>query len=52
MVATEEEIEAAGYTLAVVMRREIGHCDGWPNDHPGARSVLQDKQRREPQPPG
>ena len=20
-----------------VMRHELGHCAGWPNDHPGAR---------------
>jgi len=35
--ATEAFIEARGSTLNLVMRHEIGHCNGWPGDHRGAR---------------
>jgi hypothetical protein len=26
--------------LALLRRHEIGHCNGWPADHPGARTVT------------
>jgi hypothetical protein len=37
VIANKEIIEAAGYTYEAVMRHEIGHCNGWPGDHPNAR---------------
>jgi hypothetical protein len=36
-MASKDVIEAAGYTYEVVLRHEIGHCNGWPGDHPNAR---------------
>jgi len=33
----EADLLRAGFTLEVVMRHEIGHCNGWPQDHAGAR---------------
>ena len=32
----------SGYTSEIVVRHEIGHCNGWPPDHPQGkgRSVL------------
>jgi hypothetical protein len=35
--ATEAFIDASGLTLNLLMRHEIGHCNGWPSDHRGAR---------------
>jgi hypothetical protein len=32
-----EIIKAEGFTDAIVMRHEFGHCANWPADHPGAR---------------
>src|SRR5262249_53188499 len=29
--------EAVGVTRNMVIRHELGHCNGWPDDHPGAR---------------
>jgi hypothetical protein len=36
-MASDEVIEAAGYTSEVVLRHETGHCNGWPKDHAGSR---------------
>ena len=30
-------IERFGLTPRIVFRHAIGHCNGWPRDHPGAR---------------
>jgi hypothetical protein len=35
--AREDYIVQFKTTLNIVMRHEIGHCNGWPGDHPGAR---------------
>jgi len=37
MIASDETIKRAGWDRATVVRDEIGHCNGWPNDHSGAR---------------
>jgi hypothetical protein len=37
ILASEEIIESWGFTLASIYRHEIAHCNGWPNDHKGAR---------------
>jgi hypothetical protein len=29
----------AGWSPAIVRRHEIGHCNGWPKEHPGARRL-------------
>jgi hypothetical protein len=36
-LAREETITAAGLTLNLVKRHMIGRCNGWPDDHTGAR---------------
>jgi len=36
-LAREEIITAAGLTLNLVKRHMIGRCNGWPDDHTGAR---------------
>ena len=28
-----------GWNTGVVLRHEIGHCNGWPEDHPGQREL-------------
>jgi hypothetical protein len=28
-----------GWTTGLLLRHEIGHCNGWPSDHPGERPV-------------
>ncbi len=37
IVVADEVIKKAGYTPELVYRHEIGHCNGWPADHNGAR---------------
>jgi hypothetical protein len=34
---SDERIRAAGHDPAVFMRHEVGHCNGWPASHKGAR---------------
>jgi hypothetical protein len=34
-------LEANGLDPAIVLRHEMGHCNGWPNDHKGARSLAE-----------
>jgi hypothetical protein len=36
-IAEDEILKAAGLTYEIAYRHEIGHCNGWPADHPGAR---------------
>jgi len=36
---SDDEIRAAGYDPEHFMRHEIGHCNGWPPSHVGARSI-------------
>jgi hypothetical protein len=33
----DDVIAAGGITPEIAMRHEIGHCNGWPADHSGAR---------------
>jgi hypothetical protein len=37
VVLNDELVRAAGHEPNVVLRREIGHCNGWPADHSAAR---------------
>src|SRR5262249_46223249 len=39
-MAPESEIVARGLTWELVMRHEIGHCNGWPADHAGGRPFI------------
>ena len=34
---TDDELKQLGFDPDVVMRHEIGHCNGWGSDHRGAR---------------
>ena len=34
---TDDELKQLGFDPDVVMRHEIGHCNGWRSDHRGAR---------------
>ena len=36
-IEDEKAITARGYTRELMLRHEIGHCNGWPGDHPGQR---------------
>jgi hypothetical protein len=37
IMPTDAVLEAAGWTADIVLRHEIGHCNGWPAGHPNAR---------------
>jgi hypothetical protein len=39
IIATDPILRAAGLTYEIVLRHEVGHCGGWPNDHRGARPL-------------
>lgn len=36
----KEQATRWGWTVNLVMRHEIGHCNGWPGDHRGAKYSL------------
>jgi hypothetical protein len=44
VLAPRATITAAGYSEEIIIRHEIGHCNGWPADHNGARR-LKDESR-------
>lgn len=35
--------ENPNYTYAAVLRHELGHCNGWPGDHPNTRAIGPEK---------
>ena len=35
IMATDDVIRTLGYSVDIVLRHEIAHCNGWPKDHPG-----------------
>lgn len=35
-----------GWTRALMLRHELGHCNGWPGDHPGARGVEDEAREK------
>jgi hypothetical protein len=39
IIADDDPLEAAGHDWLTVLRHEIGHCNGWPGDHKGARAA-------------
>ena len=43
VIATDEIIKAVGWTTEIVLRDEIGHCNGWPPSHVDARIVDPEK---------
>src|SRR5262249_18266274 len=34
-LAREDEVTKRGHTMETLRRHEIGHCNGWPPEHPG-----------------
>jgi hypothetical protein len=40
VMAPDADIKAAGFSPELVKRHENAHCNGWPADHGGARSIL------------
>jgi hypothetical protein len=36
-IAPEADLKALGTTHSIILRDEMGHCNGWPDDHPNAR---------------
>lgn len=45
VLAPDKDIREAGWTTELVRRHEIGHCNGWPSNHPGARLLPQNRSR-------
>ena len=43
IMAPEQIIIAGGWTKELMLRHEIGHCNGWPGDHPGQRRFDADE---------
>src|SRR5262249_18756388 len=39
VIATDDILRSAGWPYDVVFRHERGHCENWPNHHPGARPI-------------
>jgi hypothetical protein len=37
VMTIDDIILAHGWTPEIILRHEIGHCNGWPSDHPGQR---------------
>jgi len=40
-IAADSVIASVGLTFDLVLRHEIGHCNGWPGDHPYARYISE-----------
>jgi len=40
-----DELETYGLTDITVLRHEIGHCNGWPGDHPNIRALKPGEAR-------
>ena len=41
IIANDEWLKALGWNADVITRHERAHCEGWPADHPGARSPAE-----------
>ena len=39
-IGPETDRASVGVPRNAVLAHEVGHCNGWPGDHPGARSTL------------
>ena len=44
IMLSDELIKAAGWTPEIVRRHEVGHCNGFPADHRGARPLALTQQ--------
>jgi hypothetical protein len=43
VMITDDIIVAVGFTPKIVLRHELGHCNGWHNDHRGARILPENE---------
>jgi hypothetical protein len=43
VMITDDIIAAVGLTPKIVLRHELGHCNGWHNDHRGARILPENE---------
>jgi hypothetical protein len=39
-LASDEVNRSIGLTTDLVRRHEVGHCNGWPKEHPGGRHLT------------
>jgi hypothetical protein len=39
IMVNDEIMRTQGWTTGVLVRHEIGHCNGWPGDHGGVRAL-------------
>jgi hypothetical protein len=40
LLVSDEIMRKRGWTTGLLFRHEIGHCNGWPGDHPGERPLI------------
>ena len=48
---TDKVLKAAGSSYAIVLRHELGHCNGWSGDHKKARWVFSNERLAMPELP-
>jgi hypothetical protein len=39
-MVTHDIREKYGWSVAIILRHEIGHCNGWPGDHRNSRRAI------------
>jgi hypothetical protein len=39
-VVEDSILQPTGWTYEIVLRHEVGHCNGWPGDHAGMRVAV------------
>jgi hypothetical protein len=43
-VANDNALRATGFSYALALRHELGHCNGWPANHPGNKKYVHDAE--------
>ena len=38
-MVNDEVLRKWGWNSGLILRHEIGHCNGWAGDHPGIRAI-------------
>jgi hypothetical protein len=39
VLVNDEVMRKRSWTTGMLLRHEMGHCNGWPGDHPGERAI-------------
>jgi hypothetical protein len=39
IILDDASLARLGWNSDIIIRHELGHCNGWPADHPGAETV-------------